>query len=134
MSRNMVIGLVAVVVVAGGAWYLSGKNVADDADSSAAAGRAVKSAATVAYTDTGFSPARVDVHLGEAVTFLNKSSKAMRVMTTSVPTIPGQPNPGFDQGISVGKEESFTYLFNNAGEWKYQNLANTAHTGVVIVK
>jgi len=87
----------------------------------------------VSYTSSGFSPTRLEIKAGKAVTFTNNSSGSMRLVSAQVPTIPGQPNPGFDQGKSVARGGTFTYVFTIAGEWGYRNLNKPDHVGTIVV-
>lgn len=91
-------------------------------------------AATVTYTAAGFSPNRVEIYVGEAVTWLDRSPAAMRIVTTAVPRLSTSPNPGFDQGISTPLGGSYTYTFTIPGEWHYKDLNNPENTGIVFVK
>lgn len=90
--------------------------------------------ATVTYTAAGFSPSRVEIYAGEAVTWLDRSPAAMRIVTTTVPHLSTGPNPGFDQGISTPLGGSYTYTFTVPGEWHYKDLNNPENTGTVFVK
>lgn len=88
---------------------------------------------TVNYTASGFIPASTQIVVGETITFVNNSNGTMRVVTSAVPSLPSQANPGFDQGVSVPRGGRFTFVFTIPGEWKYMNLNNPRHTGTVIV-
>lgn len=89
---------------------------------------------SVSYTARGFTPTNLVIGIGQAVTFLNDNSAgAMRIVTTQVPSLPNQKNPGFDQGRSASKGETFIYVFTIPGEWHYKNLNNSAHTGIITV-
>ena len=87
---------------------------------------------TVAYTDSGFSPASLSVNMGDVVTFVNNSSKMMWIASAPHPTHTAYP--GFD--AKKGSEEggSYTFTFSKKGTWKYHNHLNPSDFGTVIVE
>ena len=87
----------------------------------------------VTYTDNGFSPVFAQVKVGEAVRFVNNSSKAMMIKSTTKPPSEQVFYPGFSQDSSVGKGGTWTYLFTQIGAWGYMNSNVPSHTGTVIV-
>ncbi len=86
----------------------------------------------VSYLDSGFSPARLVVHLGQTVQFLNLSGTPLWVASDPEPTHDGYP--GFDEnGVSqVG--ESYQFTFNKLGTFGYDNHVDQAMHGVIIVE
>lgn len=87
---------------------------------------------TVGYTGSGFSPSTITVEVGTTVTFVNNSSKSMRVASSVHPT--HKDLPGFDQLKGSGNGTSYTYTFEKAGQWSYHNHLSASHKGTVIVK
>ncbi len=87
----------------------------------------------VTYTDQGFSPFIAEVKVGSTVKFVNNSSKALWVTSYQHPTATTQSYPGFDEGKSISKGQSYLFTFNTKGVWGYKNLNNAAHLGAVAV-
>lgn len=92
----------------------------------------VSEGTTIRYSSSGFTPSTITVDVGTTVTFINDSSKSMRVASSVHPT--HKDLPGFDQLKGSGKGTSYTYTFNKAGEWSYHNHLSSGHQGKVIVK
>ncbi|MAZ40865.1 hypothetical protein CL654_02010 [bacterium] len=89
-------------------------------------------AATVTYTDDGFSPPTVEIMQGETVRFVNKSSRPMWVASNEHPahTILST----FDQFGVSGFGEGYQYTFDQPGNWEYHDHVNASELGVVIVR
>ncbi len=86
----------------------------------------------VRYTDQGFSPSVREVNRGEEVTFINNSSKGMRIASFEKN---GQPAyNGMSQPKTVSQGAEFKFVFLQTGSWNYRNLNNESHTGIVVVK
>lgn len=85
---------------------------------------------TVKYTDKGFVPKNLQVPKGTKVTFINTSSKSMRIfsddLTDSRFTEINQPK-------SIGKNGVYTFNFGYTGVWAYHNQLNPEDTGSVVV-
>lgn len=87
---------------------------------------------TVRYTDDGFLPSSINVEAGTAVTFVNESSGGMWVASAVHPT--HRVLPGFDQLTAVGNGGSYSYIFAEAGDWKFHNHVSPGDTGTVVVE
>ena len=102
--------------------------------------------ATVTYTDDGFSPATVTVAQGGTVHFVNQSSNEFWPASAVHPTHAVYPGSGielcgtltavgiFDAcgGVAVGSTWSFT--FDEVGQWGYHDHLNASHFGKVVVE
>lgn len=147
MNNKLLLGIVIVLLGLGAGWYFfrgqSYQNVsqpssqittptAATSESLGATGSSqILVAATVAYTDQGFSPATVTVKAGTTVTFVNQSSSSMWVASAVHPT--HLLLPGFDQLTSVAAGGTYQYTFTKIGTWKYHNHLSPTSTGTVIV-
>lgn len=87
---------------------------------------------TVTYSGSGFSPATIEVKVGEKVKFINNSEAKMWVASNNHPTHTLYPE--FDQDKGVGKGESYEFTFTKAGKWKYHDHLSANKGGTVIVK
>ena len=102
--------------------------------------------AVVTYTDSGFSPATVEVSVGETVLFRNESSQSFWPASAIHPT--HQLYPGsdialcgtaeaagiFDACGSISSGGTYSFTFNEAGEWKYHNHLRATQTGTIVVE
>jgi plastocyanin len=79
-------------------------------------------AATVTITDSGFTPATVNIGVGGAVTWINKGNNVHTATTTNNPnTNQATQNPApFDSG-GLGPGQSFSFAFPQAGIWTYSS-------------
>jgi len=155
MNKN-VIGVVVVLVIGAGAWYVLSATPAEapalqssDSLQTPAAGSlpetAVATEVTVTYTDQGFSPASVTVAQGQTVIWVNQSSGSMWVASAAHPThtaysgtslsehCPDTANAAFDACAATAPGESFSFTFDKAGTWKYHDHTNASRFGSVIV-
>jgi len=116
------------------AWYVGTGNSAPEtavvASVSGVAGGNI--ASTVVYTDVGFSPQTAEISQGEAVQFVNESSRPMWVASNVHPahTILST----FDQFGTSGFGESYKYTFDQQGTWEYHDHVNAGREGVIIVR
>jgi plastocyanin len=86
----------------------------------------------VTYSDSGFTPASINVKVGDTVTFKNDSSKSMWVASAPHPTHTGYSEFDAKKGYASG--ESYMFTFTKAGTWKYHDHLNPTMTGTVIVE
>ncbi len=105
-------------------------------------------AVVVTYTDSGYSPSTIRIKKGDEliVDFKNTSSKMMWTASAVHPTHKAYPGSDiakcgtlsgvdmFDscKGYELG--ESWAFLFDKQGTWKYHNHLQPAHTGTIIVE
>lgn len=91
---------------------------------------------TVQITDKGFSPQRIEVTVGEKVTWKNMTVKEHTVTCTAKPALPGeqgQEKPMFDSG-RIRPGDSFDHTFTKEGTYDYACTLDKAMTGTVIVR
>jgi plastocyanin len=89
-------------------------------------------AAEVVYKDGTFSPARVEVKVGESVRFLNGSTRPVWPAANIHPT--HQTYPGFDPKKPVAPGDSWVFTFDRAGYWRYHNHLNSEQVGLVVAQ
>lgn len=149
MNRNVIIGIVVLVVIAVGgyAYSKSSSPSARSAEVSTVQPTAVTpdtttGAVTVTYTKDGFSPKAISVKVGTKVTFINQSSNRMWVAsdvhpshegysgTTRSQHCPDTAGTAFDQ-CTAG--DSYTFTFGKVGTWAYHNHVVDEDEGVVVV-
>lgn len=86
----------------------------------------------VRYTNTGYEPNRMVVSSGTIVQFVNESDNQMWVASNDHP---GHTDlPTFDQFTASAKETTYTYVFDELGEWKYHDHLLPTFEGVIVVE
>ena len=165
MNKNAIIGVILVIIIVlGGFFYFnnrttdngSGEYVKEEDSTSPQQNMpvigsttpetVVRQEVTVTYTDSGFSPAQVEINAGDTVKFVNQSSGKMWVGSAMHPThmlysctvlekhCPDTANTSFDQCESTLAGTSWSFTFEKVGTWKYHNHANVSAFGTVIIK
>ncbi|RME56614.1 hypothetical protein D6779_10310 [Candidatus Parcubacteria bacterium] len=101
--------------------------------------------AVITYTDEGFSPPTLTVQKGTKVVFENKSSREMWPASAVHPTHTVYPGSGiekcgtpeastiFDACGGIAPGESWSFVFQEAGTWKYHDHLAPGNTGTIIV-
>lgn len=95
---------------------------------------------TVTYTDSGYSPATLTIEAGETVTFQNDSASAMWTASAVHPTHGEYPTDGgclgstFDSCEGTQPGESWSFQFDETGEWGYHNHLAPSDTGKIVVE
>jgi plastocyanin len=145
MSKKWTVGIVVIIVVLG-AWFLfSSKSTTTYAptqnelpktetqsNTPAMEDGTVPQVVTVTYSDNGYSPATVNINVGDAVKFVNESSGKMWVASAPHPAHTDYPE--FDEKSAVSKGGTYEFTFTKVGSWKYHNHAKATHYGLVVVK
>jgi len=85
----------------------------------------------VTYTNSGFSPNKLDAMAGKTVRFVNRSTSSMRI--SPVETLENASYSGFRQSSTVGKDGTFDVVLSQKGIFLYENLNDKTKTGIVIV-
>ncbi len=87
---------------------------------------------TVTYTSDGFSPADLIVRAGDTVEFVNESNTNFWVASDPHPTHTDLPNFDSERGLQPG--ESYTFTFDETGEWGFHNHLAPQQFGTIIVE
>ncbi|GBD34180.1 hypothetical protein HRbin34_00504 [bacterium HR34] len=100
----------------------------------------------IIITDNGFEPSTITVSKGTKVTFVNQFDSPSWPASDVHPTHRVYPGSGiekcgtpqessiFDACHGLQKGESYSFIFNEAGEWKYHDHLRPYLTGTIIVK
>ena len=96
----------------------------------------------VIYTAEGFSPKTVELSVGDSIEFANENTRDMWVGGNLHPTHSLYPEKSandclgssFDTCTVVSTGKSWTFTFNQKGDWGYHNHVYPGHRGNVIVK
>lgn len=99
---------------------------------------------TVEITAAGFNPAMAEINAGDTVTWINMDTAPHWPASAVHPTHRAYPEAGgcigssFDACKNLTQGESFSFTFNQPGEWKYHDhrncCTNPAFFGTVVVK
>ncbi len=100
----------------------------------------------IRITNAGFEPNLIEVPKGSRVTFINESSNPSWPASAIHPTHRVYPGSGiekcgtpeqgniFDACRGLEKGESWSFVFNEIGEWGYHDHLNPSLRGKIIVK
>lgn len=159
MNGKLIGGILVVVVVIAGSWYLfSGKTASAPVTNSQVTLPEVTTAAatttsptttaiTITYSDSGFSPKSISIAVGTSVTFVNKSSERMWVASDPHPShtaydgtsrsqhcVAGYTGPiPLDECAAAAADGSYSFTFTKVGTWGYHNHAHDELSGTVVV-
>ncbi|MBU0750417.1 hypothetical protein KKH15_02780 [Patescibacteria group bacterium] len=143
--------LIAVVLVALAGYFVftnrAAAPISPATESETEADSGDSFAATVVYSDEGFSPSNVNLAVGETVRFVNTSSGKMWVGVDDHPThtkydgtstrehcADGKATNGtFDQCEAVPAGAYWQYTFNTEGVWAYHNHVQSSFGGTITV-
>lgn len=123
--------IVGGLIVLAVAFYMINGNEADRGEDSSVP-VAQTAQYTITYSDTGFSPARIEIPAGSKVRFANNANTNMWVASAVHPT--HQALPGFDELKGEVKGSVYEYTFAKTGEWKFHDHLKPEMRGVVLVK
>lgn len=134
-KKNLAIIIVLVIVVGIGAvvWMTRGSSSTTNSTTSgnSTSSSSQSSAATITYSDSGFSPSTVTVHSGDTITLKNTSSASMQFDSDPHPVHTGDPELNVGE-ISPG--QSATLQVAAKGTHGYHNHLNPAQTGTIVVQ
>ena len=95
---------------------------------------------TVEMSSTGFSPNSLTVKAGDTVTFVNKDTNQHWPASAVHPTHTVYPESGgcigskFDACKGLAEGESWSFVFNEEGTWKYHDHLSSSLTGTIAVE
>lgn len=89
----------------------------------------------VEITSAGFSPEQLNIGLGDTLVFVNKDAAQHWPASAVHPTHCEYKGCGvFDAKRGLSQGESYTVVFDLAGNWKYHDHLNPGTTGTVVVQ
>lgn len=149
---GLIIGIIIVILLAGAAVFaltnmldddtntgttdITSQTSSDNTESSTAAPSESQSnisseAATITYTNDGFSPTKLTVKAGTRVTIKNTSSTELNLLSNPHPVHTDNPELNTE---NIGPGESTTFTPTIKGTWGYHNHENSGDTGTLIVQ
>ena len=156
MQNKTLWGIVIAIIAIGAIWFFlvredtvappadvgGNQAVNQPVDSNDETGGAASAlAATITYTNDGFSPSTVTVRKGQTVQWVNKSDSDVWPASGSHPTHAVYPQKSssdclgssFDACAAIAADASWDFTFSQIGTWKYHNHMNSSEAGTVIV-
>jgi plastocyanin len=107
---------------------------------------AISGSRTITMTLSGFSPTSLEIKKGESVTFVNQGSGTHWPATDVHPSHSVYPGSSigkcnttdktriFDACKGISRGGSFTFTFNEVGNWRYHDHLSPGLKGTVIVR
>ena len=92
---------------------------------------ATSSGPHITITALGFYPATLKVKAGTSVEFLNNDNKPRWPASNPHPT--HTDLPGFDAGRALQPGESWSFVFDKVGTWKFHDHLNSKAQGAITV-
>jgi plastocyanin len=137
MNKKTIWIIVAIVVIAGGAigvYAMMQKDAGAPSNptaSTSSTDSGKKAAATITYSDSGFSPSKITVKAGDTVAIKNTSSSEMQ--------FDSDPHPVHtdDEELNAGAVEpgqSVTFTVTTKGTFGYHNHLNPSDTGTIVIQ
>jgi plastocyanin len=87
---------------------------------------------TIALTETGFEPQDVRIRVGDSVTFVATIGKQFWPASNLHPD--HSIYPDFDPKRPLRPDESWTFVFEKAGEWRYHDHLRSYFVGTIYVE
>jgi plastocyanin len=145
--QKAIIAIVAVVIIGGGSYLVLHKNSDKDSNKSnsqtgqpsypsgsssqASTSNSQPAAATITYSDNGFSPATVTVKAGDTVAIKNTSSRDVQFDSDPHPN--HTDNEDLNVGI-VNPGQTMTFKVTKTGSHGYHNHLNPGDIGTIVVQ
>lgn len=136
--NKIIIAAIALAVIATGTYFLRKNRLMPTIETGVQTPAAEENLIT--YSDAGFSPNVLKVRLGTMVIFKNSSQKSMWPASAMHPTHKAYPTTGgclgstFDACKGILPGDSWSFIFDIAGSWKYHNHLNPGQFGTIAVE
>jgi len=130
MQRKIAIIVVALLVIGAGAYFLIKQNSTTPASTSPAADTQAV-AATIEYSDNGFSPQTVTVKSGQSIAIKNDSSSDVQFDSDPHPVHTTNKELNVE---TVAPGEVKTFTVTKTGSYGYHNHLNPSQQGKIIVE
>ncbi len=141
MSKSVIIGVIAIIVILGGGYLLVHKKSTPTTSNNTSNSTSTNTtpststdktaAATITYSNNGFSPGSTTVKAGDAVAIKNTSSNELQLNSNPHPvhTDDSDLNVG-----SIAAGQSKTFVVNKVGTFGFHNHLNASDTGTITIQ
>jgi plastocyanin len=135
MKKNILIGLIVVVALAGAVYVVLGRSPSSTQQPSQSSSGFTESnaqaSATITYTDNGFEPGSVTVKVGDTIAIKNNSSSNLQFESDPHPV--HTDDPELNVG-SVAPGSSMSFKVTTKGTHGYHNHLNPNQRGTIITE
>jgi len=138
MAKKVILGLIIIVILAGGGYLLFHKTKSNTSTTSgntssqsSSSSNSQKIAATITYSNDGFSPAQTTVSSGDTVAIKNTSSSTMN--------LDSDPHPVHtdDSDLNVGAVDAGqtkTFVVTKKGSFGFHNHLDPSQRGNITIQ
>lgn len=136
MNQKTIITVIVVLIVAVGGlfgWYFLKEDTVESATTNTVpvlVQRERPPESTVWVVNGSFNPSVITVEVGDTVTWINKDIIDRRVASDPHPSSTDLPELVSED---LGEGDSYSYTFNEAGEYSYHDFLNPIKKGKIIV-
>lgn len=142
MNNKMIIGVIVLIVLAGGSYLLLNKDSTPAATSTPETSSSKTStpgtdtttqtaSATITYSNDGFSPGSTTVKSGDTIAIKNTSSNDLQLDSDPHPEHTG--NTELNVGV-VNPSQTKTFTVTKTGTFGIHNHLSTSNTATIIVQ
>lgn len=131
MKRSIIIGLVAVVIVGVGGYFIFARNNSAPTNNSTTSSTSQQAAATITYSGSGFSPSTTTVKSGDTVAIKNTSSSDMQLASNPHPV--HTDDSDLNVGV-VGAGQTKTFTVTKKGTFGFHNHLNPSDTATITIE
>ncbi|MHC4092247.1 MAG: cupredoxin domain-containing protein [Planctomycetota bacterium] len=123
--RPLLVFFTALILVLPSVW------AHDFEHSPSAGGNADVARYEIGYSGADFEPRRLQVKPGSHVVFINRSSDYVWPASNIHPT--HEIYPGFDSKMGLEPGQSWSFVFDRPGEWRFHNHLQPSQGGIIVV-
>ncbi len=151
MGAGIIIAGILALLIIGGIFLINGDDLQDtnnvgDTPRETTSGSTSGETHQVEMSSTGFSPQRLEIRVGDRVTFSVVGSGQYWPASNVHPTHEVYPGTSirkcgnaaegsiFDACRGLQQGSQFSFVFNEAGTWAYHDHLNPRLTGVIVVR
>ena len=133
--KNIVFALIALAVIgAGYYWFSATKEKLALVEQPSELGNVAHGEdRVITLTADGFVPNDITIAVGDTVTWKTTTDRLFWPASNLHPSHRDYPGGVFDPKQPIEPDQSWSFIFNEAGDWKYHNHLAPYHTGVIHV-
>lgn len=127
MSKKILVGILVVIVIVVGYWFLIQKQYKSNSTPTASPQPAAQSqntveANTITIANFAFNPGSLTIKVGTKVTWINQDSTAHRIKSNTF------------NSTDLNQGEKFEFTFNNPGSFDYICGIHPSMSGKIVVE
>lgn len=134
MKQPYVIGLIVVLLLLGGVWFFTRQTVKEVDKAPAETSKALSGFEhKILRTQDGWVPEEITIKKGDSVTWSAGIGRLFWPASNLHPTHRDYPEGLFDPKQPVEPDQSWSFTFDEVGDWKYHDHLAPYYTGIVHV-